>query len=280
MSTDPSRTPLFADRARLGRILLFAGVIGAVGALIAGVAGWFLAGRASDTFSETLDPISGIVVNVSETVDASLVLVDRTATALDSIESATRSTARTLDSVGQVIADTSELVGGGVADSLESAVDTLPALVDTGRIIDRTMRALSLVGVDYDPAIPLDESLAQLEESLRPLPDQLRDQVELLTDVQGDIDQISADAGQLAAVLFETRIDLLEVEAVLESASENAAAASQTVARIRSDVGTYETLGRIVVVAVALALLAAASAPLVIGLHYSRTAEAEDDQRE
>ncbi|MGD2042528.1 MAG: hypothetical protein PVJ28_02695 [Acidimicrobiia bacterium] len=270
MTTDPSQTPLFADRERLGRILFIAGVIGAGGALIAGLAGWLFAGRATSTFSEALEPISGIVVNVSETIDASLVMVERTATAIESIESATRSTARTLDSVSQVIGDTSELVAGGVADSLDSAVATLPALVDTGRVIDRTMRALSLVGVDYDPEIPLDESLTQLENSLRPIPGQLRDQVELLTEVQGDLDEITRDAGQLAAVLFETRIDLMEVESVLESAAENAAAASQSVTDLRSDVDTYATLGRVVVVAVTIALLATASAPLLVGLHYRR----------
>lgn len=278
MSTQQSPAPFYADRARFGRILFIAGVIGSGAALIAGIAGWLLAGRATDTFSDTLEPISGIVVNVSETVDASLVMVDRTASALESIEGATRSTARTLGSVSQVIEETSELIAVGVADSLESAVDSLPALVDTGRIIDRTMRALSLVGVDYDPAIPLDESLSQLEESLQPLPDQLRNQVELLTEVQQDIDEIVSDAGQLAGVLFETRIDLIEVESVLESASENAAAASETVARIRADVTTYETLGRIVVVAVTVALLAAASAPLVLGLHYLRERRGSDDE--
>lgn len=275
VTTEPSRAPLFADRERFGRVLFIAGVFGVVAAVIAGIAGWLLAARATDTLSETLEPISGIVLNVSDTIDASLVMVDRTAAAIDSIESATRSTARTLISVSQVIDETSQLVAGGIADSLESAVDTLPALVDTGRVIDRTMRALSLVGVDYDPEIPLDESLTELDESLRPVPDQLRDQVELLSEVQGDIDEIAVDAGQLAGILFETRIDLLEVESVLESAAANAAIASQSVADLRSDVGTYETLGRIVVVAVSAALLATALAPLLIGLHYRQDEEVD-----
>ena len=270
MTAEDQTTPANAERQRLGRILYIAGLAGAVGALVAGLAGWLLAGRATQTVTDTLEPISGIVVNVSETVDASLVMLENTTAAIESIASATRSTAGTLDSVSQVIADTSQLVGGGVADSLESAVEALPALVDTGRVVDRTMRALSLVGVDYDPEIPLDESLGQLEESLRPLPDQLRDQVELLGEVQTDIQQIVTDAGALSATLLQTRFDLMEAETVLESASENAIAAAASVDSIRSEVKAYDTLARVVVVAVTVALLAASSAPLVIGRHLQR----------
>lgn len=267
MSAEDHTTPL-NERQRLGQILLVVGIVGAVGALVAGVAGWFLAGRTSSTISDTLEPISGIVVNVADTIEASLVLVDRTTDAIESIESATRSTAETLESVTLVIDETTAIVGVGVADSLDSAVATLPALVDTGRLIDRTMRALSLVGVDYNPDIPLDESLAQLEGSLRPLPNQLRDQVTLLNEIQDDVEQIATEAESLATVLQDARSDLSEVEGILRSASANADDAATTVAEIQADVADYETLGRIVVVAVTVALLAAASAPLVIGFHY------------
>jgi hypothetical protein len=261
------------ERQRIGRILYVVGIVGAIAALVAGMAGWLLAGRAARSLADTLDPIAGIVANVSDTVDASLVMLDRTAEAIEGIESATGSTARTLDSVSEVVAETSGLVGGGIADGLDSAVETMPALVDTGRVIDRTMRTLSLVGVDYDPEVPLDESLAELEESLRPIPDQLRDQVALLTEVRSDIEQIVTDAASLSAVLLETRIDLMEARVVLESASDNAAAAVVRVAEIRSEVATYDTLARVMVVSVTVALLAAASAPFMIGLHYRRSEE-------
>jgi methyl-accepting chemotaxis protein len=268
--TDVSPKSLLDDRARLGRALIIAGSVGGVAALVVGIAGWLLAGRATRTLAETMDPLSGIVANVSETIDASLTMVDQVTVAIDSIESATRSTARTLSSVGQIVDDTAELVEGPIAGGLESAVDTLPALIDTGRVIDRTMRALSLVGVDYDPEVPLDESLGQLEDSLRPLPDQLRDQVELLTEVRGDVDQIALDAGALAGVLLETRIDLIEVRRVLESVSENVGAATVNIGEIRADIRTYDTLAKAVVIAVTVALLAAASAPLGVGGYLRR----------
>lgn len=273
MSADASTGSLLDDRDRLGRLLFAIGVVGLAGALVAGVVGWLVAGRATVTIEETLEPVAAIVVNVTEAIDASRVMVARTSEALDSIESATGSAAEALDSMSQVLDETSQVVGGGVADGLEAAVDTLPALVDTGRVIDRTMRALSLVGVDYDPTVPLDESLQELEDALAPLPEQLRSQVALLAEVQGDVDQIATDAGTLAAVLRDSRIDLMDVDDLLESASQNTVAASENLDQIRSEIATYDTLAKVAVVAVTIALLAAASTPLVIGLHYRRSRE-------
>lgn len=252
--------------------LLVAGVVGMVGALVVGVAGWWLAGRVTQTITDTIEPISAIVMNISDTIGASQVMVQRTTEAIDSIESATRSTARTIESVSGVIGDTSDLVSGDLADGLDTAVETLPALADTGRIIDRTMRALSLVGVDYDPTVPLDESLTALEDALQPIPDQLRAQVESLDQVQTDLGLIATDAGNLAAVLLETRIDMMEADRVLAAAATNVDRAVDNLTAIEADMGTYDALARLVVVAATVALLAAAFVPLVLGIHYRRSA--------
>ncbi|MFZ0014223.1 MAG: hypothetical protein WAL25_08925 [Acidimicrobiia bacterium] len=269
--TDDTAQSFVDDRLRFGRALLIAGILGTAGALVVGVAGWVLAGRATQTITATIGPLSGIVTNVAETIGASQLMISRTGEAIDAIEGATRSTARALGSVGDLIDETSEVVGGDLADGLEAAVESLPAISDTAAVIDRTMRALSLIGVDYDPEIPLDESLAALEESLRPIPGQLRNQIALLESVQGDIDQIAFEAGALAAVLLEARIDMMEAERVLVSASENADQAVESITSLESEITTYDTLARVVVIAATITLLAVAFTPLIIGIHYRRT---------
>jgi methyl-accepting chemotaxis protein len=269
--TGDNQRSFVEDRLRFGRALLIAGIVGTVGALVVGVAGWILAGRATQTVTATIGPLSGIVTNVAETIGASQVMISRTGEAIDAIESATRSTARALGSVSAIVDETSEVLGGDLADGIEAAVESLPAISDTARVIDRTMRALSLVGVNYDPEVPLDVSLTDLEESLRPIPEQLRSQIALLESVQGDVDQIASEAGAHAAVLLEARIDMMEAERVLESTSANVDAAVEGIASLEADIETYDTLARVVVIAATLTLLAVAFTPLVIGIHYRRT---------
>lgn len=274
--TDLERPSLAESRENLGNLLFVLGMVGLVAALIVGVAGWLLADRANNRLADTVDPLSDLVVNVSESVEASQVIVARTIEAVEGIESATRSAGRTLDSISRLIDSTSDVIGGDLADGLDDAVGTLPALVDTGRIIDRTMRTLSLVGVDYDPEVPLDESLAGLEQSLRPIPEQLRDQVAALEEVGTDIDVVVLDAGSLAATLLEARIEMTEAQDILATTGGNVSRAAESLASIEGDLDTYDLLSKIVVVAVAVALVAASMAPLLIGAHFRRVASSAD----
>lgn len=246
------------------------GFVGVVASLVVGVAGWVLAGRATTTAERTIGPVTAVVEDVVESIEASEVLFDRTTEAIESIETAARSSVRTLDSVGSVLDETAEIAGGGIADSLDAAVDTLPGLISTSSVVDTTMRALSFVGVDYDPEVPLDESLADLESSLAPVPGQIREQVALIEDVRSDLDQIAEDGRQLSAVLLEARLDMIDAERTLRAARASAQAAAESVAAIEDEIDTYETLARVVAVAASLALLAASSGSLVFGLHLTR----------
>lgn len=270
-----TETSLLHDRRRLGTLLTIVGGVGIAGALVVGIVGWVLAGLGVKTVTETIEPIDAIVTNVAEMVAASQVMVARTVEAVESIETTTRSAARTLESVAAVVAETGDLVETDLADGLENAVDSLPALIDTASVVDNTMRALSIIGVDYDPEVPLDESLGALEDSLQPIPDQLRAQAASLDDVETGLGQISTDAGSLAAVLLEARIEMMEAEQLLVDAAESVDLAAANLAAISEDIPTYETLARVVVIAAAIALLAAASAPLVIGLRYRQTSLAD-----
>lgn len=266
----PVSVSWFDDPARLGRWLFGVGVVGIVASLAVGISGWIVAGRAVDTVERTIAPVGGMVGDLADSIDASRVLFERTTEAVESIETASRSSVRTITSVSVLIEETADIAGSGVADSLEAALETLPGLISTGRVIDNTMSALSLFGVDYDPEMPLDESLADLEEALRPLPDQIRDQIGLLEDIEDDLDGIAGDGRELSAVLLETRLDMANAERVLRSASRNAATAAENVETIATEIGDYEVLARLIAVAAAVALLVGSLAPLLVGLHLSR----------
>lgn len=268
----------FADRLRTGRLLVVVGVIGLGATLVAGIVGWVLVDRARETLTVSIVPVTRVMGSISETIEASQVIVERTTETIESIENATRSTVRTLRSVSDVLGETAALAEGEVVDSLESAVDALPGLISTSRVIDRTMRALSFVGVDYDPEVPLDVTLTELQTSLAPLPGQVRRQVELLQTVEGELDEIADDARRLTAVLFEARLDMIDTERVLASAARNAASAVESVEAIDTEVDRLGRLGRLLVSAATLALLAAASTPLVVGLYLQRSSGQPTDQ--
>lgn len=255
--------------SRLGRRLQLLGGIGVTAAVLVAVGGFLLAGRASSTAVNALGPLIDLSTDVAETIDATGVMVGRTTDAIVAIEDTTRSTGRALGGVSEALQETAALVEGDIADSLDSAIGTLPGLISTASVIDGTMRALSFVGVDYDPDQPLDDALRDLEDSLQPIPGQVRAQSESMRMVSSDIDQIVVDSGELAAVLLATRVDMISAGETLASASANANEAVAQMKLIQSDIDTYENLTRFVFLAAAIALGAVSTAPILIGRTYS-----------
>lgn len=243
--------------------------------MLVAILGMMLVGRAEEGFESTITPVVRVVADVTASIEASQVVVSRTGEAIESIETATRSTVRTMVSFSEVIDQTADLAGGEIADSLESAVGSLPGLISTAGVIDTTMRALSFIGVDYDVEAPLDETLSELQNSLSPIPDQIREQVALLETVKEDVDTVAEDARRLSSVLFESRLDMIDAERVLASAGRNAGDALARLDILKDDVGTYATLARAIVVAAAVALLTAALTPLLLGRHLQRSDETQ-----
>ena len=276
--TADSKSPTSAS-LRLARRLRALGVFGLVAAVVFGSVGWVLVGRVSAELTATFEPMSEVVTDIADTIAASETLVAHTTNALSSIENATRSTARTIEAVNEVLGESAGLAGDEVADSLDTAVESLPGLIATAQVVDRTMRALSLLGVDYDPEQPLDESLSELETSLRPVPEQIRDQARLLLQARSDIGVISTDAGDLADVLLETQTQLTEAQQVLADASTNAAEAADGVTAITEDLDTYTLMARALVVVAALAMAAGSATPFLIGLDYTRARKARHDSQ-
>lgn len=246
------------------------GWIGLGAALAFLIGGWILASRAAGSVEATIEPTAAMVSDMSEAIAAGTTMVTTALDAIEETEATIRSSARAVASIADAADGVAILIEDDIAGSLDSAVQTLPSLIDTARLVDRTMTALSFIGVDYDPDTPLDESLEDLESALQPLPQQLRDQAAEFSTVTGDLRRISTDAGQLAATLLEARIELMDAEAALESAAENAIAASGEVTEIASQLDSYLTLARIVVVAAAVALGVASATPLLIANHLDR----------
>ncbi len=240
------------------------GTIGLIAAFAFGISGWMAVQRAGASVTGSIGSLQAVVSDLSSTVNASTTLVTRTREAVESIEDATRSSARAVDALDTVLAETALIAEEDVAASLDDAVAAFPALISTGRVIHAAMTTLSFVGVEYDPEVPLDQSLADLHDSLAPLPDQIRQQSQLINSLKTELDSISSSAGTLAGVLLETRIDMLGVEEVLLGASDNASQALASVSSVEDTLGSVVPLSKAAVVAMTLALALAAAVPLVI----------------
>lgn len=246
--------------------LVVSGIVAVVAALFFGIGGWVVAnGLVSDSAS-TIRSAADVVEDAAVATEAAGVSVTNMRTVVEEIESAARSGARTLGTVEELLSDISDQATEDVARSLESTVDAMPGIIRTGLVIDRALSALSLVGVDYDPEVPLDTALESIRDSLRPLPDEIREQSRLLDQAAADLARIAESSASLAARLLEIRIDLLEAEDIVNEAARSVDEMSTRFNELADDFDSYRTWMPWLIVAAAVALGAVGTAILLLGL--------------
>lgn len=254
------------SRDGLSKLLVSLGAIAIIASLVLGIGGFLTLSSMMSGASSTVRSASVVVDDVAVATDAAALSVTSIRELIDDLESAARSGARTLRTVEGLLTDIADQAAEDVASSIEDAVDAMPGIIQTGRVIDGTLTALSFVGVDYDPAVPLDDALESLQQSLAPLPGEIREQVGLLEEAARDIAVLSENSSSLAAGLLEIRIDLLEAESLVADAAINVEVVSSQFAALADDFDTYQTWLPWLVVAAALALAAIGGGLVLIGL--------------
>lgn len=207
--------------------------------------------------------------DVSAATDAAVVAVSSMTDVVENIEGAARSTGRTLSTVEELLTEVSDDAASEIAASIESAVDAMPGVIQTGRVIDSTLNALTFVGVEYDPEVPLDDALEALRDSLEPLPGEIRTQALLLEEAALDLTDIAEDAGALSASLLEVRVDLLEAERIISAAAVDVQGVSDALRGLEDEVGSYAGWAPWLAVALAVAIASGSIGLLVIGLGES-----------
>lgn len=150
----------------LSRIWEYAGIAGAATALVAaaffafGIGPWFQ--TLSDSFDVTAEGLRA-VDNTLEVVDESLVVVTDTLAGIDGVFG---STASALDEVGAVVLSSGTLLQTEIPLQLDAIEAAMDGLIDTANVVDGVLGALSFVGVDYNPDIPLDQALEDVSVQL------------------------------------------------------------------------------------------------------------------
>lgn len=172
-----------------------------------------------ELFSTTLD-----------TTDQALLVVEQT---LGSIDSSMTVLVSTTLSLGQSVNDTSMLAGSvsklfgeEIPTAITSTQISLDAAQESALVIDNVLTTLSkipLIGIQYQPAVPLNTGIAQISTSLAPLSSSLKEissnlettssnlltlQTEIMT-IAGNIDRINQDLSKAQEVIdqYQAQID-------------------------------------------------------------------------
>lgn len=188
----------------LQRLWELAGLAGMVLAAIAALFFALAIGPWFETLSDSLDVSAkalDAVDSTVEVVDEAVVVFSETLAGVDGVFSQTEAT---LDDIAVVMLSTAQLLDAEIPDQVDSIQAAMDGLIDTANIVDGILGALSFVGVDYNPAVPLDEALIDVNSQLGELGESLSsnasDLYSLTISVNRLSDEISLTGDSLSGI--------------------------------------------------------------------------------
>jgi methyl-accepting chemotaxis protein len=258
---------------RFGRVMRTVGIVGVLSGVIAAAIGlWLL--RDLDVL---LERSLGLTAESLTTVDSSLsVATDSVAVVGDGLgdaESTSRGLKGTLDEGADLLGQTSSLLRGDVAASIESLSESLPTIIQVGGTIDTTLQALDElpVGPTYEPQEPFDETLQALSENLEGLPADLRRQATTIDSAGDNLRDVGAQGEEVATAIADVRTTLDEANEVLSQYEATASEARTLIDNTTADLGRRLNVLRALVILLGAVYCASQGLLLYMGHRLARS---------
>lgn len=221
-----------AALVRIGAVVL------SVATVFAAIAGWVgldvieTSLTLAPELSESGEPSQSLVTAVDDTVT-------RVQSGLETLRGITDRVASSTEQAATVLDEVATLSTGQIPDALSSLEASLPALIDTARVIDNTMRTLSVLGVDYQPQVRLDDAFRDVQARLDGLPEAITRQgeslqalVEEMRTTGKETSRLSDQVGTIEESLAATQATLDEYGAAVDNLGNLAQLSDQIEASI------------------------------------------------
>ena len=205
------RTPTLV-RALAIVVLVLGLVVGATGVMVMASVDRFVA-----AFSGT-ESLS----SMERSLRAAEGALDDTLLALSDIETLAGGVSSSSTDAAEVVAGAGTLTAKRIPDTLRDVESAMPALIEAAGAVDSTLRALSLFGVQYDPATPFDQALVELDDGLEGLPEQIESQGRLLAGLADHLETVSGQTDAVAGRIAEVNEALVEARASTASLADSA----------------------------------------------------------
>lgn len=254
----------------VGWLWTVGGALAVLGSLVGLAVGWVFIGTVGDAVSDTVDVSRRALLSVGETTRVIDGVFDDVAGSLRDVQTTLADTSLTLTSASVITRNLGDVVTDEIPASVDAVRASLPALIDTASVIDTAMRGLSFLGVDYDPDIPLDESIELIDARLAEIPLLLQGQQGTLDAVASDLGEFSSSTLTIADDLATIRVRLADASVVLDGYGSIASESTGLLDELESNVGSGVRLLRVLLVVMGVGVAATQTVAIAAGLAILR----------
>jgi ABC-type transporter Mla subunit MlaD len=159
--------------------------------------------------------------------------------------------------------------------TLETAQTALDSAAEPATVVDNFLSGLAKIqflGIDYNPEVPLDQSISNIGDSLNSLPATLEKIGSDLDGISSSLPDIVKAVRSLGTTIGDITTTLAKAQTVLKEYAVQLARASAAVQQISAGVPTYVTLFISVLTFIMLWIIAVQLIVLAIGLRWLKSA--------
>ncbi|MCJ7696283.1 MAG: hypothetical protein MUO40_12790 [Anaerolineaceae bacterium] len=196
----------------IGKIMYASGIFGIIIAITFSLFTWIAKVQINKFLQTTYTSFQSVIITSKDglvLINESLQQVD---SSLSTIQSIVDNLAISVNNLVPITNETAEIIGNDLNNIVKDAQTSLDSASSSSKIIDDTLKilaAIPLLGLDFQPDVPLHTSLTLLSSDLNNLPDNL-------SIIQSNLYQTGDSLGTLASSLFDLSTDLSEFEDDIE----------------------------------------------------------------
>jgi len=176
-------------------------------------------GRVESQMTHTLDLAILTLDVTSESLTLANTSLDQSVDALDAAQSTTEGVGETLEDTSPLLDRLATVVGSDLPEVITSTQKSLVSAQESALVIDRVLYGLDsvslLTGVEYDPEIPLSQSLVDVADSLDGLPASFTVMQEDLETAQTNLETVEMGISDLADSLADIETSLQEAKDII-----------------------------------------------------------------
>ena len=265
------KTPL--GNKVIGFTLAFLSILGILFSLSGIIATWVVRPRIRDLGMEILTSLEEAF---STSQDGFILLdqaIDDLLLDLDIIEESFQSLDTTMEGISSSLEISADLIGDDLKQTVLNTQTALDSSAATAELIDNTLAFLAripLLGVDYDPEVPLHISLEQIEDNLINFPETLEQIEEGLNTTTNGIASLRDDLQNLEDQLQGLETDLESAQEVMVQFSDSIGVMEKRLGLINENFPVYITVFSLMLTGILFWLGLSQIFNLTHGIHYFR----------
>jgi hypothetical protein len=201
-----------------GILLITAAIVGLLFSLVGLVVIWQVKPALTEGLQETVEVISATLATTSQALEVTQQSLESSVQTISSLESTVQTIATTVKSSEPMVVSIDKLLNEDLPATMEATYASLVTAEQSAAAIDGVLTTLSnipIIGIPYDPEVPLGSALGGVAEKVSVLPARFQELATNLQSTTDNLERFEADLSTMAASIGQIESSVAQYKSVV-----------------------------------------------------------------